>query len=146
MPTISEYMTRDHRQCDELLADAEGLVDKSQWDEAQKKTQDFVAAMERHFLREEQVLFPVFEQVSGITHGPTQVMREEHQQIRQLLMQLQFTVDARQREEYLDSADTLLIMIQQHNAKEEGMLYPMSDGQLAADTDQVIADMEQVAV
>ena len=34
----------------------------------------------------------------------------------------------------------------EHNAKEEGMLYPMSDEQLAADVDQAIADMEQVAV
>ena len=35
--------------------------------------------------------------------------------------------------------------MQQHNMKEEGMLYPMSDEEIGVDIEQVIADMEQVS-
>ena len=145
MPSISEYMTKDHRDCDDVFAGAEAEVDREDWDNARELVRKFLDTMERHFLMEEQVLFPAFEQQTGIVHGPTTIMREEHQQIRQLLMQLQAALDERQREEYLDTAETLLIMMQQHNMKEEGMLYPMCDQQLS-DVEQIIRDMEQVSI
>ena len=36
-------------------------------------------------------------------------------------------------EEALDLGDTLLMVIQQHNVKEEGMLYPMAENMLAGE-------------
>jgi len=144
MSSISEFMTHEHRGCDEIFANAEAEVDKEDWEQATKLAQQFLGAMERHFLMEEQVLFPAFEQQTGIIHGPTMIMREEHQQMRQLLSQLQSALEEQQRNEYLDTAETLLIMMQQHNMKEEGMLYPMCDQQLS-DVTQIIEDMEQVS-
>jgi hemerythrin-like domain-containing protein len=41
--------------------------------------------MLHHFGVEESVLFPRFEQSTGMYRGPTQVMRGEHVQMRQLL-------------------------------------------------------------
>ena len=145
MPSISEFMTNEHRGCDEIFANAEAEVDKEDWGQAGDLGRQYLDAMERHFLMEEQVLFPAFEQQTGIVQGPTMIMREEHQQMRQLLMQLQGALDDQQRDEYLDTAETLLIMMQQHNMKEEGMLYPMCDQQLA-DVAQIIKDMEQVSI
>ena len=145
MATISEFMTREHRGCDDLFASAEAQVDKEDWDEAGDLARQFLNEMERHFMMEEQILFPAFEQQTGIVHGPTTIMREEHQQMRQLLMQLQAALDDQQRDDFLDTGETLLIMMQQHNMKEEGMLYPMCDQQLA-DVEQIIEDMEQVSI
>lgn len=145
MPSISEFMTREHRGCDETFASAEAQVDNEDWGQAEDLTRQFLNEMERHFMMEEQVLFPAFEQQTGITQGPTTIMREEHQQMRQLLMQLQSALDEQQRDEFMDTGETLLIMMQQHNMKEEGMLYPMCDQQLA-DVEQIIEDMEQVSI
>ena len=145
MSTISEFMTREHRGCDETFANAEAQVDSEDWAHAGELTRQFLNEMERHFMMEEQVLFPAFEQQTGITQGPTTIMREEHQQMRQLLMQLQSALDEQQRDEFLDTGETLLIMMQQHNMKEEGMLYPMCDQQLT-DVAQIIEDMEQVTI
>lgn len=145
MPSISEFMTQEHRGCDEKFANAEAQVDKEEWGQAGELTRQFLNDMERHFMMEEQVLFPAFEQQTGIIQGPTTIMREEHQQMRQLLMQLQWALDEQQRDEFLDTGETLLIMMQQHNMKEEGMLYPMCDQQLA-DVAQIIKDMEQVMI
>lgn len=145
MPSIQEYMTQDHRRCDELFAIAEQAVNEGDWKKAQQCSNEFTNAMERHFVMEEQVLFPAFEQRSGITEGPTAIMRDEHQQMRELLGELNHALDAEQQADYLDTMETLLILMQQHNMKEEGMLYPMSDEEIGLDVEQVIADMEQIA-
>ena len=39
-------------------------------------------------------------------------------------------------------ADTLLIMMQQHNMKEENILYPMCDQHLAGETPELLARLE----
>ncbi len=143
MTGISEFMTQYHRECDEMLANAEELVSKSDWAKANELTMTFNEAMERHFGMEEEVLFPAFEQRSGMVDGPTQVMREEHEQMRRLLTQLQWALEQQQQEDYLDTTETLLIMIQQHNMKEEGMLYPMSDEQLGADAENIVEQMQE---
>lgn len=145
MPSIIDFMTREHRNCDEMFASAEEQVDNEDWGQAVELTREFLNEMERHFMMEEQVLFPAFEQQTGIVQGPTMIMRDEHQQMRQLFMQLQWALDEKQKDEFLDTGETLLIMMQQHNMKEEGMLYPMCDQQLS-DVAQIIEDMEQVSI
>jgi hemerythrin-like domain-containing protein len=144
MTTINEFMTRDHRRCDELMAAAEDAVNKQDWATAENLTEAFQAAIEHHFDMEEQVLFPAFEQQTGIVQGPTMMMRSEHQQMRGLLFQLKDALERQEEEDFLDTTETLLVMMQQHNMKEEGILYPMSDEQLS-DVDQIIAGMENLA-
>jgi hemerythrin-like domain-containing protein len=92
---------------------------------------DFSTRMERHFKMEEEVLFPAFEEATGMHgSGPTEVMRHEHRQMRALLQDMSRRADAGDFDGVLDQGDTLLMVIQQHNAKEEGMLYPMADNVL----------------
>jgi hemerythrin-like domain-containing protein len=58
-------------------------------------------------------------------------MRSEHQQMRGLLDQMASAASAGDHQELLDQGDTLLLLIQQHNQKEEGVLYPMAARALA---------------
>ena len=103
---------------------ADGLA--AQW-------QRFQAGLRQHLAMEEQLMFPAFEAVTGMTGGPTQVMRMEHEQMRGLLDQMSAAVARGDSEELLDQGDTLNILIQQHNMKEEGMLYPMAERALQVD-------------
>ena len=144
MTTITEYMTGDHRHCDEVLATLEQAVNKGDWDEAGKLTSTFIDSMEHHIAMEEEVLFPAFEQKTGMTGGPTMIMREEHKQMRNLFMQLQYALDGKDSEEILDTTETLLVLMQQHNMKEEGILYPMSDEQLGQEAGDVLQRMQQI--
>ena len=141
MDTLSSYLTHDHRRCDEHFVEAERHVAQSRWPEAGDRLTAFVTDMRRHFAREEQVLFPAFEAATGMTSGPTAVMRMEHRQIEQLMASLQAALDRRDREEYLGVSETLLMLMQQHNAKEENILYPMADRSLAAAGDRVLERM-----
>ena len=48
---------------------------------------------------------------------------------------------AQDADAYSGEAETLLIMMQQHNMKEENMLYPMCDQRLTDQTEALLADM-----
>ncbi|WP_153146044.1 hemerythrin domain-containing protein [Dechloromonas sp. H13] len=142
MTTIRTFMTDDHRHCDDLFAEAEQAIAKQNLPAAQAAFAHFRNAVLAHFACEEKTLFPTFEAKTGMRMGPTQVMRMEHEQMRALLAD---AVDALARgnsDDYLGLADTLLIMMQQHNMKEENILYPMCDQHLAAETPELLAHLE----
>ena len=143
MTTIAGFMTDDHRHCDEAFVAAERSVMEGRWDEAGRWCAEFTDAIRRHFAREENLLFPAFEEATGMTTGPTAVMRVEHQQILRLLASLQDALARRHRSDCLGVAETLLMLMQQHNAKEENILYPMSDRVLGGRAADLVADMQK---
>ncbi|POZ60978.1 hemerythrin domain-containing protein [Chromobacterium alticapitis] len=134
----SETLTRQHRDCDALSADAEQAARGQDWAGADAAFAAMRADIERHFALEEDSLFPAFEQATGIRQGPTAVMRAEHAQMRGLLDDMSQALAARQRDDYLGLSDTLLILTQQHNMKEENILYPMCE-QHVADLEALLA-------
>jgi len=124
---ISSRMTIDHRRCDELFAESEAALTAGDWQRARERFHSFEAALARHFDAEERVLFARVESQQGAAAGPAGVMRSEHRQMRQLLRELSAAVDGRDRGASLGLAETLMMMMQQHNLKEERILYPMLD-------------------
>ncbi|MBS1143053.1 MAG: hemerythrin protein [Proteobacteria bacterium] len=145
MTTIRSYMTDDHRRCDDLFADAEQAVGKGDFDLARRSFEHFHSAILAHFDREEKTLFPTFEAKTGLSMGPTQVMRMEHEQLRGLMTNAAAALAAGQADDYLGLADTLVIMMQQHNMKEENILYPMCDQHLSAELSAVLAHFDAMA-
>jgi len=142
--TIKNYLAADHRHCDDLFAAAEEQVAKGIWDTAGEDFSRLIGAMQRHFAMEEGVLFPAFEQATGNTSGPTQVMRSEHQQILEVLEHMAEAVEGRDGDAYAGLSETLLILMQQHNLKEEQILYPMSDQALGGESEALVQRMEVV--
>ena len=127
MASISANLTRDHRHCDELFARAEEHVARSDWTQADRDFSEFTNAMEQHLRFEEDNLFPAFEQASGSRAGPTQMMRMEHEQMRTLFRDMETGLRAREANRYLGLSETLLILMQQHNMKEEHILYRLAE-------------------
>ncbi|HXK56747.1 MAG: hemerythrin domain-containing protein [Gammaproteobacteria bacterium] len=127
MSTIATAMTADHRRCDEIFSRAEELVSSGDWTSGEAEFTAFREAMLSHFSMEEERLFPAFEQHLGHAMGPTQVMRMEHMQMRQLFTEMEQAVGIRDDARYLGLSETLMMIMQQHNMKEEQMLYPMMD-------------------
>jgi hemerythrin-like domain-containing protein len=144
MARISEYLTGEHRRCDDGLATAEEAAADERWDAASDAFESFATYTERHFEAEESVLFPRFEAVTGHSQGPTAIMREEHDEMRQLLAGMRHALGEREREDFLDGCETLLLMMQQHNLKEEDVLYPMSDEVLEAESEELLAAMRDL--
>jgi iron-sulfur cluster repair protein YtfE (RIC family) len=134
-------MLQDHRACDDLFAAAENAASGAELVEWEQRYVQLKDALERHFRMEEEVLFPAFEERSGMTSGPTAVMRSEHDQMRELLARLGESVTAKDVKSYLGLAETLMIFMQQHNIKEENVLYPMADRSLAERAEELVGDM-----
>ncbi len=141
METIRELLTDDHRQCDDLFAVVEQAVAAGEWGKADAAFARFCAAMLNHFDIEEATLFPEFEARTGMTMGPTQVMRGEHRQMRELLAAAEVSLGARDADDYSGYAETLLIMAQQHNMKEENVLYPMCDQHLGGEAASLVKQL-----
>jgi hemerythrin-like domain-containing protein len=120
-------MTQEHRDCDTGFAKAEQLVADGKWEEAEQAFMEFANDTLRHFKREEEELFPAFEAQTGSAEGPTQVMRYEHEQVKGLIGKLAEAVESQDRDAYLSLCESMMILLQQHNMKEEQMLYAMCD-------------------
>ena len=146
MSTIVDFLGGDHRACDDLFASAEVAVAQKNWDSARSLFERFQTAMAHHLAMEEEVLFPAFEARTGMRTGPTEVMRMEHEQMRGLLQEMAGAVTNADESRYLGLSETLNMLMQQHNLKEENMLYPMSDQVLGGERDSLIRAMEAIAL
>lgn len=142
MKIIQQRMAADHKRCDGIFMNIEKRVSRHEWDEAESLLASFITAMNRHFDHEEQALFPAFEIATGETGGPTMMMRHEHERMRDLFRDMLTAVKQRNRDHYLGLSETLLIFMQQHNVKEEQILYPMIDSNCADQAEHLMKSFD----
>ncbi|MBX3460837.1 MAG: hemerythrin domain-containing protein [Planctomycetes bacterium] len=130
--SVSEYLGWDHDRLDEVLERALADAAAGKWQPASRRLENFRHGLFRHADLEDDVLFPEYEQRTGIrTGGPTQVMRDEHVQIKQAINGM---VQATREESLPDLEQwhaNLLGVLVEHNMKEEQILYPGTDNLLS---------------
>ena len=141
MISPTQALPAHHRHCDDLFVAAEESAQHGDWAATTASFRHFHDQMQAHFEAEEALLFPAFEAATGMRGGPTEMMRYEHGQMRALLSQLEAACEAHDEDAYAGNAETLLMLMQQHNMKEENILYPMCDQALGAQADQLGAAM-----
>ncbi len=130
---ISQFMTQEHRTCDTEFAAAEQAAANGDWGTAEEDFMIFANDALRHFKREEEELFPVFEAQTGSSEGPTMVMRYEHEQVKGLIGKMAEAIESQDKDAYLSLCESMMILLQQHNMKEEQMLYAMCERILPPD-------------
>ncbi len=81
------------------------------------------AAILAHAQTEEEQLFPALE-AAGLSNGPLSVMRAEHQEIDRLVLGIP---SAKSLDEAKAGLRSLLSLLHEHFAKEENVLFPMSE-------------------
>ncbi len=141
--TIKDFMTNMHRECDHLLTQAEDLLDKGNFEEAQKKYDAFKTETLFHFTMEEEFLFPLLEDKSGMgSQGPTNVMRMEHSQAKALFEKMDEAYKEHDTDRAFSLGESMNILLQQHNLKEEQMLYTMMNSALAENAEEIITKLQ----
>ena len=135
MSSIQQYLKDDHRKCDELFADMEKSVN------SKDKYFQFKKSMEHHFCMEEEILFPAMVKVTGSEMGPISVMKMEHEQMRNLFQRMDASIES-DPDDFLGLSETLIILIQQHNSKEEMVLYPMAENLLENSAEEILKTFE----
>lgn len=143
MNTIAEFMTADHKACDDEFAAAEQAALAGNWSDAETAFNAFRNAITHHFRMEEEVLFPALVSAGGPS-GPVHMMRMEHAQMNGLLDQMAAALASRNAQEYGGASETLLMVMQQHNLKEEQILYPIANQVLATQREDLLGRMQAV--
>jgi len=145
MSNIKEYLSADHASCDELFAKMEDAVADS-IETSRDAYETFADSTERHFQMEERVMFPEFEEKTGMVAGPTEMMRQEHSQIRNLIKEMAVAIETKNKDKFFGNSETLMILMQQHNMKEEQMLYTMAQQHLSAESDRIVDMMDSMVL
>ncbi|MBP8902813.1 MAG: hemerythrin domain-containing protein, partial [Thiobacillaceae bacterium] len=65
-------------------------------------------------------------------------------QINHLLAEMRSALERADGAAYLGQSETLLMLMRQHNMKEENILYPMADQALADESGTLVARMEPI--
>ena len=140
--TINEFMTTDHRACDNQFAELENIVDQGNFDGAKLMFKEFHEHMLHHFKMEEEVMFEEFNKSEGSGCNPTSIMIMEHDQMKNLFSQMQEAVNNNDKEQFLGLSENLLFIMQQHNMKEEQMMYNLADD--ALDSNDIVEKMKAI--
>lgn len=125
--SITGYLQSDHRRLDAIVPDVERLAEAGDFATAAARFAEFVCGLGWHIDVEEQVLFPFFEAKTGMSGGPTVVMRAEHRDIRDRMDGVTRALETRQLPDVRGALGELMTLLSSHNLKEERMLYPMTD-------------------
>ncbi len=140
--SIYKIMESHHKHCDSTYIHAENVIGEGNNDLGKELMRSFVWNMKLHFAREETILFPAFEEKTGMTSGPTQVMRVEHEQIRGVLKEVSDCLNEGNLQRIFDLSEAMLILIAQHNSKEENILYPTTDQYLGLEADGIARKLQ----
>ena len=135
--TIREFYEQDHDRLDDLFKTFQRLK-RSDFAEAKEVFKQFRFGLQRHIVWEEDLLFPLWEEKTGMSDGgPTFVMRAEHRRIGQHLEAIHQKV-AEQNPDSDQEEEALLNILGSHNIKEERVLYPAIDDVISADERETV--------
>lgn len=144
-PTISQVFAEDHDQLDSLFATFQ-TKKHTDFGKAKEAFREFKSGLERHIAWEEQLLFPLWEEKSGMMlSGPSFVMRGEHRHIGERLEAIHQKVQNEDPDTGVEE-EALVALLSAHNMKEERVLYPSID-KLATDEerDELYGKMKAMA-
>lgn len=125
--TVTGFLQADHQRLDAILPDVERLADAGSFAQARQRFGELAAGLAWHIGAEEEVLFPFFEAKTGMTNGPTVVMRGEHKELRDYMKRVVAALDAGDLAAARSAIGEFVTLLSTHNSKEESMLYPMTD-------------------
>lgn len=110
-----------------MLVSACHSLRMGQRERAMDELSAFRHALDRHFLMEERIVFPAFEQALPSALGdvvpPTMEMRAEHQRMRAVALRLADSLAEGDNVAFFKHAQALALAICQHSEKEDVFLY-----------------------
>ena len=131
--SVTTLLQEDHERLDAIIEAARGAAASGAFADARARFSEASAGLGLHIDAEEQVLFPAFEEATGMRGGPTNVMRMEHVDLRSLLERITSALDGSDGSAAAAGFDELTRLLGVHNNKEEQILYPMIDRSMAGD-------------
>ena len=131
MNKVFDFMAQDHDRLDGIFKEFRGIKVQD-LKKAKSFFHDFKIGLQKHIVWEEEILFPIFENKTGMFEtGPTAVMRMEHRQIKEFLEKIHDRILKGETKEIDELEKGLIEVLTAHNLKEESILYPWIDDSLS---------------
>ncbi|MBT3771398.1 MAG: hemerythrin domain-containing protein [Euryarchaeota archaeon] len=126
---LRAFFSKDHSRLDSIF----NKCRKNGYSNSIDLLKEFATGLIQHIIWEEEYLFPVFEQVTGMTQeGPTVIMRQEHHTIQELLYDLLTLAEKGDVDPTLPAALEGILL--QHNQAEESVLYEAVDSMVTPES------------
>jgi uncharacterized protein (DUF2249 family)/hemerythrin-like domain-containing protein len=125
--SVSEFVGHEHQRLTAMFTAIASLVAEARCMEAASAYLEFRCAVIRHLEAEEQILYPRYEKVTGISGGATADLRAQHVTIRRLMDDLARAIDGRQQDECRRIIDVFAALLATHTEKEEQIICRETD-------------------
>ncbi len=127
---ILEFMKDDHDRLYMIFQKFRSVAVKNA-NEAENLFHDFKIGLQRHIVWEEEIMFPIFENKTGMHGtGPSVVMRDDHRQIKEILEEMHSMLVEKKVNRINKLADNLVDVLKPHNRNEENVLYSWIDNSM----------------
>ncbi|MEA2080761.1 MAG: hemerythrin domain-containing protein, partial [Pseudomonadota bacterium] len=126
MNGTDNWLVHEHSLYENLLSQCQDAVDIEDWATVDLLFEEMVTSLKRHMALEEEVLYPAYETTPHAPQGPTQALREEHDQIVRLIMDMARVIKSRGSEHVLECLTHLERQMIKHHEKEEDIFLPMA--------------------
>ena len=123
MTDLAGTLLGHHTRCEALRAAAAASLEAGDWSAFATRLEALCAGLYAHFSFEEDELFPEFERVSGQREA-TAPLRTEHRDIRAILDALGAASAMYDPEGCRAEFATVSLLLRQHQANEEQIIYP----------------------
>jgi len=140
MTRATDLLSADHKVVLKQLRRLEKGLDEIELDGAAMENiveaADFIGrVVRRHFLKEEEILFPLLGKMPGMKEGPLKMLYLEHEEFKSNNEKFQELVDrlrekkdlARFKEDIVEKGRAIIIVLREHIEKEDQVLFPMAE-------------------
>jgi len=120
------WLIHEHSLYENLLAQCTEAVEIEDWKTVDLLFKRMVTHLKRHMALEEEVLYPAYEAAAHAPQGPTGALRQEHDHIVRLIMDMARIIKTRDSDYVLESLTHLEKQMIKHHEKEEDLFLPMA--------------------
>ena len=140
MTKATDLLSVDHKVVLRQLRKLEKGLDEIELDSVARKyiieTADFIErVVKKHFLKEEEILFPLLSKMPGMGEGPLKMLYLEHEEFRSNNQKFQEFVDRLRdkedlkayRSDIVEKGRAIILILREHIEKEDKVLLPMAE-------------------
>jgi len=137
MGSTDNWLIHEHSLYENLLSRCTEAIEIEDWKTANLLFKSMVSHLKRHMAMEEEVLYPAYEAATHAPQGPTGALREEHDHIVRLVMDMARVIKTRDSDYVLECLTHLEKQMIKHHEKEEDLFLPMASYILDANREEI---------
>ena len=136
------WLNHDHQNFEEMAYKCRTTCDDGDRTSVMRLFEKLTSNYESHVRIEEEVLFPAYEALSGVSIEPTTSLKADHIQIFRLIRHISQQLDHSAHANLGEDFSLLYQTLRRHHEKEEEIFLPMASEALYSNKDAILTDLK----